>query len=82
VATIQQQRIPLPEVARIYGVTCRTVRNWTKRQRGPRLRAIKVGGQVFVTPEALEDFEQPIENDQHTLSDGERAVRDFQRKYG
>lgn len=58
----REQIVPLEEVAKKFGVTLQTVRNWTKRGKH-RLEAIRVGRVVRTSWEAVQRFAANSESD-------------------
>lgn len=77
------ERIPIAAVAEIYSVSVRTVRNWVRRPHRP-LRAMRVGRQLYVTPESLAEFEQPVTVPASTRTSerGRQAVSAFMERFG
>lgn len=86
------EKLTLNEVAREFGVSLHTVRAWIKRKRNP-LKAWKMGGRVWTTRQALDEFAEPQHGDYEfssvgsfsTAEDAQRnadAVARMKAKYG
>jgi predicted site-specific integrase-resolvase len=59
------------DVAKMYGVTDKTVREWLT---AGRLKGEKINGAFIIFPEALKGFERPMNNRKNKKTDKNAAV--------